>query len=123
MSKKREIHPKIRLMVITKYGTDCFYCRVSLIPRNENIALDHIYAESKGGETSIENLVPVCTRCNSQKNTMDMYEWQQKLERAIADREIELERMRTIASSLDKLIDLEIQEAKELRGERMGKNE
>jgi len=38
----------------------------------------HDIPESHGGETSIENLVPICSRCNlSMSNTYTIKEWNQ----------------------------------------------
>lgn len=37
----------------------------------------HILAESKGGPTTLENLRPICGRCNQSMGTMHMDDWEQ----------------------------------------------
>jgi hypothetical protein len=37
----------------------------------------HVLAESKGGPTTLENLRPICGRCNQSMGTMHMNDWEQ----------------------------------------------
>jgi len=57
--------------------TKCLCCN-----RNEITQMDfdcgHIIAEKKGGPTTIENLLPICTRCNRSMRTMNMNEFKEK---------------------------------------------
>lgn len=48
--------------VLTKYGNKCLCCGST-----EKITLDHIIPLSKGGTNTIENLQPLCSRCNRKK--------------------------------------------------------
>lgn len=41
-----------------------------------NFQCGHLLAESKGGPTTLENLLPICGRCNQSMGTMHMDEWQ-----------------------------------------------
>jgi 5-methylcytosine-specific restriction endonuclease McrA len=40
-----------------------------------NFQCGHVLAESKGGPTTVENLVPLCSRCNQSMGTMHMDAW------------------------------------------------
>lgn len=57
---------------IVEYNHRCAYC-------GERCALtmDHIIPLSKGGEHSIENVVPACAKCNSKK--LNFMNWKPKI--------------------------------------------
>ena len=40
-----------------------------------NFQCGHIQAESKGGPTTVENLVPLCSRCNQSMGTTHLDAW------------------------------------------------
>ena len=40
-----------------------------------NFQCGHVQAESKGGPTTVENLVPLCSRCNLSMGTTHMDAW------------------------------------------------
>jgi hypothetical protein len=61
--KKISIHPKIRQAVLERDGHCCRYCGSDSQPFH----MDHVYPESKGGETSVDNLVTSCAWCNRTK--------------------------------------------------------
>lgn len=42
-----------------------------------NFQCGHLLAESKGGPTTLENLRPICGRCNQSMGTMHMDQWLQ----------------------------------------------
>ena len=42
-----------------------------------NFQCGHLLAESKGGPTVLENLRPICGRCNQSMGTMHMEQWLQ----------------------------------------------
>ena len=48
-------------MVINKFGKSCFYCG------SDASTLDHIIPHSKGGGSTIDNLIPACRACNCSK--------------------------------------------------------
>jgi len=48
----------------------CAYCG-----ERQSSEWDHIVPESKGGPTIIENLVPVCSTCNSRKGGKSLYKF------------------------------------------------
>ena len=43
-----------------------------------NFHCGHIVAESMGGKTTVDNLVPVCATCNLSMGTMNLHEFRQK---------------------------------------------
>ncbi len=63
----------------------CPYCERKFPSRklNSNIHLDHIYPVSKGGQSVMENLVFICSDCNSKKsdNTLAIFCSQNGLDR------------------------------------------
>lgn len=52
----------------------CWYCGKEVASKSE-LTADHIFPRSKGGDSSIDNLVMVCKSCNSSKGNMDLIEW------------------------------------------------
>ena len=61
---RREAPPQTREYVLRRDGNMCRYCG----SRNPPFHLDHVYPFSKGGETTTENLVTACVKCNSRKH-------------------------------------------------------
>lgn len=57
------MNPEIRKRVFERDKHTCRYCG----DKNGPFHADHVYPSSKGGETSIENLVTACARCNRKK--------------------------------------------------------
>ena len=55
----------------------CFCCRHTII-RQDDFQAGHVTARSKGGTTTIDNLEPICARCNNDMKTMNLYEYQAK---------------------------------------------
>lgn len=76
MSKSKIVMKKIRSVewqrkqLINKYGGICAECgeRVNLIHDHPKQAtIDHIVPLSKGGSDNIDNLQPLCSKCNRLK--------------------------------------------------------
>lgn len=40
-----------------------------------NLTMDHVVPISKGGKTTIDNVIPACSSCNSSKQARDIIEW------------------------------------------------
>ena len=60
-----------------KYGIGtCYVCGQEI--RASHFECGHIIAESKGGKSTIDNLRPVCERCNKSVGTMNMDEFKNK---------------------------------------------
>ena len=76
MSKER-IPFNLRRMVIERDGLRCVYCGVDLL-KNE-VHLDHVIPESRGGPTSLNNLQVTCGKCNLEKGVLSESEFENKL--------------------------------------------
>jgi 5-methylcytosine-specific restriction endonuclease McrA len=48
----------------------CIYCEAT-----ENLTIDHVVPISKGGENTLENVVPACSSCNNQKRAKTLTEY------------------------------------------------
>lgn len=59
---KQSVSNEIRQLVFARDGFTCSYCGST-----ENLSIDHILAESKGGKTIADNLQTLCRSCNSRK--------------------------------------------------------
>lgn len=62
---------KIRLAVFRRDGFVCRYCGSSL----GDFECDHVIPVSRGGETSVENIVVACRPCNGSKGNKLLVEW------------------------------------------------
>lgn len=62
--KRIPITPEVRDFIFNRDEGRCRYCG----SKNPPFHLDHVYPVSKGGETSIDNLVLACRKCNSEKS-------------------------------------------------------
>lgn len=61
---KQTIPGNVRAAVLNRDNHRCRYCGSTEGPFH----MDHVYPESKGGETSARNLVTACRRCNVSKH-------------------------------------------------------
>lgn len=52
------------------FNNRCAYCGKEL-----PLAQEHFIPLSKGGEYTVNNIIPVCKICNSSKNNKDFFEW------------------------------------------------
>jgi 5-methylcytosine-specific restriction endonuclease McrA len=82
LQKKERIPLNLRRRVIERDGLYCVYCDEDL--RDAEIHMDHVIPESRGGETSYNNLQVTCRKCNLAKGTLTEDEFTQRLrQRAI----------------------------------------
>ena len=54
--------------------SSCGYCGIDL--QIENAIGDHMIPHSHGGETSMDNLVVSCNKCNSMKSSLPYDLWE-----------------------------------------------
>lgn len=78
--RKAKIHAALREQVWLRYaGPNFQFACATQWCQNEincfNFQCGHIQAESKGGATTLENLTPLCARCNLSMGTMHMNAW------------------------------------------------
>ena len=59
---KKKISASLRLKVYRKDGYRCVICLTS-----EDLSVDHIIPESRGGVSTIDNLQTLCVHCNTVK--------------------------------------------------------
>lgn len=62
--RPRYIPRRLKSLVIEKFGRLCRFCGTA-----SNIEFDHIIPISRGGETTISNLQPLCKPCNLRKGS------------------------------------------------------
>lgn len=61
-----------RKAVLRRWGRACYYC--GCYP-DSRVTLDHVVPRSRGGSERIENLVPCCETCNSDKGSLSLPEY------------------------------------------------
>lgn len=78
--RKRAIPKALKRLVWNTYigssvgSAKCHCCKMTDIFQIE-FHCGHVKAESKGGETSVENLRPICAQCNLSMGSRDMNEF------------------------------------------------
>lgn len=60
--RKKPIPVSLRVKVQVRDGGKCCACGT-----DQDLSIDHIYPESRGGLTVLENLQTLCRSCNSRK--------------------------------------------------------
>ncbi len=68
--KKSKISSAKKKRVLERDKHRCINC-----DDHKDLCVDHITAESKGGDNSMSNLQTLCRSCNSSKGTKTMSEW------------------------------------------------
>ncbi|MBE6295095.1 MAG: HNH endonuclease [Bacteroidales bacterium] len=64
---KREPSNRLKVQVLMRDGNRCRLCGIECNDGIHNIHFDHIIPWSKGGETVLENLQVLCSKCNLAK--------------------------------------------------------
>ena len=75
--KKDRIPLNLRRRVIERDGVHCVYCDEDLT--DKEIHMDHVIAESQGGETTFANLQVTCRKCNLAKGVLTESEFMDRL--------------------------------------------
>jgi len=57
-------------LILEMYGNRCAYCG-----SEENIQQEHVIPVSRGGGTTMDNIVPACKKCNMSKKDKTPIEW------------------------------------------------
>lgn len=76
---KARIPTNLRRMVIERDGPRCVYCGEDLV--GQEIHLDHVIPEARGGATSLANLQVTCRKCNLAKGVLNESEFEDQLRR------------------------------------------
>lgn len=69
---------KVMGIVFSKTNGRCWYCGADIEPFG-NWEVDHQHPRSRGGSDSIDNLVPACRKCNSEKSDRTISEYEDHL--------------------------------------------
>lgn len=96
MSKKQPIPRELRKKVFERDNYTCRYCG----KRGGELQADHVYPESKGGETSINNLVTACKKCNYDKRAR-VGVWPMPVDKSTRLNELESKQKHLILSGLN----------------------
>lgn len=62
---------RLRAAVFARDGYRCMYCGMKDVP----LHADHVLALSRGGASTMENLVTACGGCNTSKGAKPVQEW------------------------------------------------
>lgn len=71
---KREARRLWREGIKRCWDDRCAFCNGVPID-DKSLTLDHVKPRSKGGQDLTSNLVPACTRCNTNKGSSDWRQW------------------------------------------------
>ena len=89
-SSPQEARRLWRQSIREKWEHQCAYCG-----SKENITLDHVIPQAKGGTDHITNVVCACESCNRAKAHTDFYEWYPKQDFYTEERFNQIEAWRT----------------------------
>lgn len=89
----------IRKALIEKYGPNCFYCGTEF-QYLEDISVDHLIPQVKGGSNEMENLRPACFYCNNKKWSYSIDLWRQLVNEEIEILETKLNQLKKIAKTI-----------------------
>jgi len=67
---KNNIRPSLRNRVLSRDNNRCRWCGFANATRQ--LEADHIVPESKGGETTLDNLQCLCSACNKIKGSVQL---------------------------------------------------
>lgn len=56
---------------LEEFEYTCAYC----LNPNDSLAIEHFRPLSRGGENTLDNVVPSCKRCNSRKHNHLVFDW------------------------------------------------
>ena len=77
LQKKQHIPLNLLRRVINRDGLHCVYCDEDL--SDKEIHMDHVIPESKGGQTTYDNLQVTCRKCNLAKGVLTESEFTERL--------------------------------------------
>lgn len=64
--------PLSKLNVFRRDGNACVYCGAN---KRQDLTIDHVIPQSKGGKNTWNNLVTACFKCNNSKGSLDLEEF------------------------------------------------
>jgi len=92
----RTVSPKLRHMIFDRDKHTCQYCGIQANPEHYKydtyrgvdyiryeggvvLNVDHKTPWSKGGRTTLNNLITVCLACNQKKHSKNALDWQESV--------------------------------------------
>lgn len=90
---------------VKEENTTCYYCGDPL--KSKNRTIDHKVPISRGGQTTLDNLVVSCKRCNEEKGMMNDEEYLSFLEkfRKYIDEDINFNELKDIKTKYQGILD------------------
>ena len=67
--------------IYNKYNGHCAYCGKKI--EYDDMTIDHLTAQSKGGTNELDNTIPSCQLCNNQKADRTVEEFRSFLENIV----------------------------------------
>lgn len=64
---KKQVNTTLKNNVVERAQGSCEYCRSQARFATQAFSIEHIIPQSKGGETSLDNLALACQGCNNHK--------------------------------------------------------
>ena len=74
MGKRKEVSPSLRWSVFARDGFTCRYCGKQAGQEGVELHADHVISVAEGGETTFDNLVTACQKCNGGKGARSLAE-------------------------------------------------
>jgi len=88
-AKKKQL-PSTLTIEQWNYAKEYFDNRCAYCGEEVKLVQEHFVALSKGGEYTINNIIPSCIRCNSSKGTKIFIEWYKKQKYYSQERELKI---------------------------------
>jgi len=75
---RRQLNDEEKQTILTRFGRKCF-ATGHPIPESETVQFDHILAYAAGGESTLNNIAPMCAQHNKEKGTLPLEDFRIKL--------------------------------------------
>lgn len=75
---KRQLDEAEKQIILERHGRKCFATGHE-IPESDKLQFDHIRAHSRGGESELDNIAPMCEHHNKAKGTLTLEDFRIKL--------------------------------------------
>ena len=72
--------PLNKANVMRRDGHTCVYCGSN---KRQDLTIDHVIPQSKGGKNTWNNLVTACFKCNNKKGSLDLSEFGGEIDKPI----------------------------------------
>src|SRR5712671_358691 len=76
---KRQLTDEEKAVVLQRHDRRCF-ANGHAIPEGEQVQYDHIHAHSRGGDSELNNVAPMCPQHNRDKGSLSLGDFRVKLQ-------------------------------------------